>query len=206
MFEHLRGLVTAIISPIARLLLRMRISPDAITILGTIATCTAAFTLVPKGHLIAGGLTVTAFALFDLLDGTMARLSNRVSEFGKFLDSTLDRIADAAVFGSVIFYFAGPGDSTFGMAMALYCLISGFGVSYSRARAESIGMDARVGLMERTDRLALVGFSAIPAQLMDRPIILAWGMAVIGTLTTVTFLQRVLAVRRQALVATPSDQ
>ena len=90
--------------------------------------------------------------------------------------------------------------------MALYCLISGFGVSYSRARAESIEMDARVGLMERTDRLALAGFAAIPTQLMDRPMILAWGLALIGALTTITFLQRVLAVRRQALVATQSEQ
>lgn len=205
MFEHLRGLVTAIISPLARLLLRIGVSPDAITVVGTIATCTAAFVFVPQGHLIVGGLTVTAFALFDLLDGTMARLSNRVSEFGKFLDSTLDRIADAAIFGSVLFFFAGPGDSLFGMSAALYCLISGFGVSYSRARAESIGMDARVGLMERTDRLALMGFAAIPAQLMDRPEILAWGLAVIGALTTITFLQRVLAVRRQALVTTSTE-
>ncbi|HMU36917.1 MAG TPA: CDP-alcohol phosphatidyltransferase family protein, partial [Marmoricola sp.] len=87
------------------------------------------------------------------------------------------------------------------MSTALFCLISGFGVSYARARAESIGMDARVGLMERADRLAFMGLIALPAQLMDRPEILAWGLLVIGTLTTITFLQRVLAVRRQALVA-----
>ncbi|HRV68748.1 MAG TPA: CDP-alcohol phosphatidyltransferase family protein [Marmoricola sp.] len=205
MFEHLRGLVTAIITPLAKLLLRLKVSPDAITVVGTIATCTAAFVFVPRGELIIGGLLVTAFALFDLLDGTMARLSNRTTEFGKFLDSTLDRIADAAVFGSVVFYFAGPGDSLLGMSTALFCLISGFGVSYSRARAESIGMDARVGLMERADRLAFMGLIALPAQLMDRPEILAWGLLVIGTFTTITFLQRVLAVRRQALVAVTTN-
>lgn len=198
MLEHIRGLVTAIIAPLARLLLRLGVSPDAVTLVGTVATCTAALWFAPRGQLIAAALVVTLFALFDLLDGTMARMSNRVSAFGAFLDSTLDRVADAVVFGAVILYFAGPGELVWGQWVALLCLITGMITSYARARAESLGFTARVGLMERADRLALLGVFGIAADLADRPDVLAWGLALLGALTTVTAAQRILAVRTQA--------
>lgn len=199
MLEHIRGLMTAIISPVARLLLRLGVSPDAVTLVGTLATCAAALWFAPRGDLIVAALSVTVFALFDLLDGTMARLSKRVSVFGAFLDSTLDRIADAVVFGAVILYFGGPGDSTFGAAMALLCLVTGVSTSYARAKAESLGLTARVGLMERADRLVVLGIAAIAAELSDEPLVLAWGLALLGALTSVTVAQRVWTVRRQAL-------
>ncbi|QIK76770.1 phosphatidylinositol phosphate synthase [Nocardioides piscis] len=198
MLEHIRGLVTAIISPIARLLLRLGVSPDAITIVGTVATCTAALWFAPRGELIAAALSVTVFALFDLLDGTMARMSNRVSKFGAFLDSTLDRIADAVVFGAVILYFGGPGDSMVGAGLALLCLVTGVTTSYARARAESLGFTARVGLMERADRLVVLGIAAIAAEVSDNPMVLAWGLGVLGVLSAMTVVQRILAVRSQA--------
>jgi len=199
MLEHIRGLMTAIISPVARLLLRLGISPDAVTLVGTFATCAAALWFAPRGELVVAALSVTVFALFDLLDGTMARMSKRVSVFGAFLDSTLDRIADAVVFGAVILYFGGPGDSTFGAAMALLCLVTGVSTSYARAKAESLGFTARVGLMERADRLVVLGIAAIAADLSDEPLVLAWGLALLGALTSVTVAQRVWTVRRQAL-------
>ena len=199
MLEHIRGLVTAIISPIARLLLRLGVSPDAVTVVGTVATCTAALWFAPRGQLIAAALVVTVFALFDLLDGTMARLSNRASPFGAFLDSTLDRIADAVIFGSMMLYFAGPGDSMLGAAMGLLCLVTGVTTSYARARAESLGFTARVGLMERADRLVVLGIAAIAAELSDRPVVLIWGLALLGALSGVTMVQRIWAVRGQAM-------
>ncbi|MBC2933608.1 phosphatidylinositol phosphate synthase [Nocardioides sp. zg-1228] len=199
MLEHIRGLVTAIISPIARLLLRLGVSPDAVTLVGTVATCTAALWFAPRGELVVAALVVTVFALFDLLDGTMARMSERASAFGAFLDSTLDRIADAVVFGAVILYFAGPGDSMFGAAMALFCLVTGVSTSYARARAESLGFTARVGIMERADRLVVLGIAAIAAELSDQPLVLAWGLALLGALSSVTVAQRIWVVRRQAL-------
>lgn len=201
MLEHIRGFVTAIIAPIARLLLRLGVSPDVVTLVGTLATCSAALWFAPRGELIIAALTVTVFALFDLLDGTMARMSGRVSKFGAFLDSTLDRIADAVVFGAVILYFAGPGDSVFGQAMALLCLVTGVSTSYARARAESLGFTARVGLMERADRLVLLGIGAIAAELSDRPEVLAWALALLGLLSTITVVQRILTVRTQANAA-----
>jgi CDP-diacylglycerol--glycerol-3-phosphate 3-phosphatidyltransferase/CDP-diacylglycerol--inositol 3-phosphatidyltransferase len=199
MLEHIRGLVTTIISPVARLLLRLGVSPDAVTLVGTVATCTAALWFAPRGDLVVAALSVTLFALFDLLDGTMARMSGRVSMFGAFLDSTLDRIADAVVFGAVILYFAGPGDSMFGAATALWCLVTGVSTSYARAKAESLGFTARVGIMERADRLVLLGISAIAAQLTDEPLVLAWGLALLGALSSLTVAQRIWVVRRQAL-------
>ena len=201
MLEHIRGFVTAIIAPIARLLLRLGVSPDVVTLVGTLATCSAALWFAPRGELIIAALTVTVFALFDLLDGTMARMSGRVSKFGAFLDSTLDRIADAVVFGAVILYFAGPGDSVFGQAMALLCLVTGVSTSYARARAESLGFTARVGLMERADRLVLLGIGAIAAELSARPEVLAWALALLGLLSTITVVQRILTVRTQANAA-----
>ncbi|MCD6640850.1 MAG: CDP-alcohol phosphatidyltransferase family protein [Nocardioides sp.] len=202
MLEHIRGLVTAIIAPLARLLLRLGVSPDAVTLVGTVATCSAALWFVPRGDLIIGALVVTLFALFDLLDGTMARMSRRVSPFGAFLDSTLDRIADAVVFGSVILYFAGPGDLVVGMWLGLLCLITGMSTSYARARAESLGFTGRVGLMERADRLAVLGVFGIAAELSHRPEVLAWGLGLLGALSAVTVTQRILAVRTQAAAVT----
>ncbi|MDT0188424.1 CDP-alcohol phosphatidyltransferase family protein [Microbacterium sp. ARD31] len=199
MLEHIRGLVTTIISPVARLLLRLGVSPDAVTLVGTVATCSAALWFAPRGDLVVAALSVTLFALFDLLDGTMARMSGRVSMFGAFLDSTLDRIADAVVFGAVILYFAGPGDSMFGAATALWCLVTGVSTSYARAKAESLGFTARVGIMERADRLVLLGISAIAAQLTDEPLVLIWGLALLGALSSLTVAQRIWVVRRQAL-------
>lgn len=199
MLEHIRGLVTTIISPVARLLLRLGVSPDAVTLVGTVATCSAALWFAPRGDLVVAALSVTLFALFDLLDGTMARMSGRVSMFGAFLDSTLDRIADAVVFGAVILYFAGPGDSMFGAATALWCLVTGVSTSYARAKAESLGFTARVGIMERADRLVLLGISAIAAQLTDEPLVLTWGLALLGALSSLTVAQRIWVVRRQAL-------
>jgi CDP-diacylglycerol--glycerol-3-phosphate 3-phosphatidyltransferase/CDP-diacylglycerol--inositol 3-phosphatidyltransferase len=201
MLEHIRGIVTAIISPVARLLLRIGLSPDAVTLVGTICTCTAALWFAPRGHLVTAALVVTLFALFDLLDGTMARMSGRVSKFGAFLDSTLDRIADAVIFGSVMLYFGGPGDSVAGQAVALWCLVTGVSTSYARARAESLGFTARVGLMERADRLVVLGVSAIAAQLADNPMVLVWGLGLLGALSTVTVVQRILTVRTQASAA-----
>lgn len=206
MLEHIRGFVTRIlIAPVARLLLRVGLTPDAITVIGTTCTCAAALWFAPRGQLMTALVLVTVFALFDLLDGTMARLSGRTSDFGAFLDSTLDRIADAVVFGAVMLYFAGPGESVLGQAMALWCLVTGVSTSYARARAESVGYTARVGIMERADRLVLLGLSAIAAEVAGDPLVLAWGLALLGALSTVTVLQRVLAVRSQARARVTSD-
>ena len=131
----------------------------------------------------------------------MARLSGTSSSWGAFLDSTLDRLGDAAVFGGLVLYFMGPGESDLYAALALYCLVMGATTSYARARAESLGMEAKGGIAERADRLVAIlvmtGLSVILAQAWFVP----FTLAVLALASTVTVVQRVLAVRRQALAA-----
>lgn len=198
MLERFRAFWTRLISPVARLFLRLGISPDAVTLVGTIGVCAGALVFFPRGELLTGVLVITAFVFSDLLDGTMARLSGRTSKFGAFLDSTLDRVGDGAIFGGLVLYFAGPGDSELHTVLALVCLVMGSVTSYARARAESLGMQARVGIAERADRLVAIlvmtGLSAI----FDLPVLLEATLWVLAVASTVTVVQRIWVVRQQA--------
>ena len=156
MFEHLRTFFTNLISPVARLLLRLNVSPDAVTVVGTLGVVVAALWFFPQGELLVGVLVITAFVFSDLLDGTMARMSGQTSSWGAFLDSTLDRMGDSAIFGGLVLYFAFVEESEVLAALALYCLVTGWLTSYARARAEGLGMTAAVGVTERADRLVSI--------------------------------------------------
>ena len=201
MLSRFRDFWTRVISPVARLFLRLGISPDAVTVAGTAGVAFGALFFFPRGQLLTGVLVITAFVFSDLLDGHMARLSGTSSSWGAFLDSTLDRLGDAAVFGGLVLYFMGPGESDLYAALALYCLVMGATTSYARARAESLGMEAKGGIAERADRLVAIlvmtGLSVILAQAWFVP----FTLAVLALASTVTVVQRVLAVRRQALSA-----
>lgn len=201
MLSRFRDFWTRVISPVARLFLRLGISPDAVTVIGTAGVAFGALFFFPRGQLLTGVLVITAFVFSDLLDGHMARLSGTSSSWGAFLDSTLDRLGDAAVFGGLVLYFMGPGESDLFAALALYCLVMGATTSYARARAESLGMQAKGGIAERADRLVAIlvmtGLSVIFGQAWFVP----FTLAVLALASTVTVVQRVLAVRRQALAA-----
>ena len=199
-----KQVVGVVVDPIARLLLRLHVSPDAVTVAGTVGAVVGALWLGLEGHLLAAVLVVTAFAVFDMLDGSMARQSGRSGPWGAFLDSTLDRITDAAVFGAVILWFLGDGDDTVVGVLALYCLVGGQLVSYARARAEGLGLQASGGVAERTERLLLVGAS-VALDALGVPYALAVGLWLLAVLITVTVLQRMLAVRRQALALTSAE-
>ncbi len=142
MLNRFRAFWTGLITPIARLLLRWKVSPDAVTVVGTLGVAAGALIFFPRGQLLVGVLVITAFVFSDLLDGTMARMSGQSSAWGAFLDSTLDRIGDAAIFGGLAMYYVGPGDSEPLAALAIYCLVMGAVTSYARAKAESLGMKA----------------------------------------------------------------
>ncbi|MFC6285840.1 phosphatidylinositol phosphate synthase [Nocardioides sp. GCM10027113] len=199
MMERFRAFWTKVFSPIARLLLRMGVSPDVVTLVGTLGVSVGALVFFPRGELLLGVLFITAFVFSDLIDGHMARLSGRTSPFGAFLDSTLDRIGDAAIFSGLALYFAGPGDSDLYLALSLVCLVMGGVVSYARARAESLGFEAKVGIAERADRLVAIlvmtGFSG----LLDLPVLLHVTLWALALASTVTVGQRIWVVRRQAL-------
>ncbi|MEZ5095019.1 MAG: CDP-alcohol phosphatidyltransferase family protein [Nocardioides sp.] len=202
MMDHFRAFWTKVIAaPIGGLLLRLGVSPDVVTLVGTLGVSAAALWFFPRGQLLVGVLVITAFVFSDLIDGYMARQSGRTSPFGAFLDSTLDRLGDAAVFSGLVLYFAGPGDSWLYLVLALVCLVMGAVTSYARARAEALGFQANVGIAERADRLVgilvMTGLSA----LVHLPVLLYVALWALALASTITVVQRIWVVRRQALAA-----
>jgi len=198
MFEHLRAFFTNLITPVARLLLRLNVGPDAVTVVGTLGVVLAALWFFPRGDLLAGVLVITAFVFSDLLDGTMARISGRTSSWGAFLDSTLDRMGDSAIFGGLVLYYAWVAGSEVLAALTLYCLVTGWLTSYTRARAESLGYEAKGGIAARADRLVAVLAAAGLSDIFDTPVLLEAVLWLLAVASTVTVAQRILTVRRQA--------
>ncbi|MEU6022792.1 phosphatidylinositol phosphate synthase [Micromonospora sp. NPDC047134] len=191
-----RAGMTRVVEPIARRLLRAGVSPNAVTVAGTVGVLVGALGFGARGHLVAGALIVTVFALTDMLDGTMARMSGGSTRFGAFLDSSMDRVADSAVFGAVAFYLAGQGDRA-GTAAALICLAAGGLVSYVKARAEGLGMSGNVGIAERTERLLIVGVGGLLAELVH-PVALPIALWLLAAVSLFTVGQRMRFVYRQA--------
>lgn len=184
-----------VVEPVARALLRANISPNTITVAGTVGAVAGAIGFGVGGHFLAATLVVTFFAFTDLIDGTMARLSTGPTRFGALLDSTMDRIVDAAIFGTVVYWYAKQGDRPTVVA-GLICLASGLLVSYVKARAEGLGLSGNVGIAERLERLVLVGIGGL---LTGAGV--GWGMPaalwVLAVLSVVTVWQRVAFVLRQ---------
>lgn len=203
MLTRFKQFWTSIIAPIASLLLKLGVSADTVTLVGTIGVCAGALGFFPRGHLWPGVLVVTAFVFSDMLDGQMARMSGTSSRWGSFLDSTLDRLGDGAVFGGLVLYYAGPGDSDLMAAVALWVLVMGATTSYIRAKAESLGMTANVGIAERSDRLVAALVVAFFSDLLDLPVLLEIVLWLLAAASAVTVGQRMLSVRRQATAADP---
>lgn len=190
-----------VLGPVVRVLLRWQVSPDVVTVVGTLGVAVGALVFFPQGMLLTGVLFITAFVFSDLVDGAMARELGRSSRFGSFLDSTLDRIGDAAIFGGLVLFYAGPGDSYLYLCLALWNLATGAVTSYARAKAESLGLDAHGGIAERADRLVsilvMTGFSA----LLGLPFLTELTLWVLAAASTVTVVQRILMVRRQVVAS-----
>lgn len=203
--RYARAFFTRVLTPFAALLLRLGVSPDAVTLVGTLGVMAGALAFYPNGEFFWGTVVITLFVFSDLVDGNMARQAGSSSRWGAFLDSTLDRLADAAIFSGLVLWYAGDGDDLTMCAVALFCLASGQVVSYTKARGESIGLPVRVnGLVERAERLVitlvltgLAGFEetfGVPHIDVLLPIAL-W---VVGAGSLVTLFQRVVTVRREA--------
>jgi CDP-diacylglycerol---glycerol-3-phosphate 3-phosphatidyltransferase len=188
-------------TPIADLLLARGVSPDAVTVAGTVAVVLTALVLFPTGHLLAGSLVIGLLVLTDSLDGVMARRSGRSSAWGAFLDSTLDRFGDAAIFAGLVLWFTGAGADRIAAVLALTCLVLGSVVPYARARAEGLGMTAAVGIAERADRLLAV-LTATALVGLGLPVgVLTVVLALLAVASAVTVAQRMAAVRGQARVS-----
>ena len=197
MLERFRGISAAVLGPLVRLLLRMGVSPDLVTISGTAGVVLASLICFPQGWLWQGALVVTLFVLSDMLDGQMAKVSGKASAWGAFLDSTSDRLGDAAVFGGILLYFTYQQDSTLWAAVALAGLVFGQWTSYVKARAESLGFSCSGGLAARADRLVIILVGALLAG-VGVPYVLELAVALLAVASMVTVLQRIAQVRRQA--------
>jgi CDP-diacylglycerol--glycerol-3-phosphate 3-phosphatidyltransferase/CDP-diacylglycerol--inositol 3-phosphatidyltransferase len=188
-----------VLAPIVNLLLKLGVHPDLVTLVGTLGVAGGALAFYPRGELLAGTLVIAAFVFSDLIDGAMARKSGTSSTFGSFWDSTLDRIGDAAIFGGLALYFAQSGDSYLYLCLSLFCLVAGNLTSYARAKAESLGLDARGGIAERSDRLVLILAATGLGAIFDLPILLEVGLWVLAAASAYTVVFRILKVRRQAI-------
>lgn len=185
--------------PLTAALGRTSISPNTLTVLGLLLTFAAAY-LVWTGYFVAAAIIFAAGSICDMLDGAVARLSAKVTPMGAFLDSTADRVGEGVMLTAVALVYARDGDLLV-VGAAFATMIGSFLVSYTRARAEALGMDCKVGLMTRPERLVLLSLGL----LLQRFGVLAVVMYVLAVLTAVTVLQRILHVRRRFKEA-PSDE
>lgn len=195
---HARDFFANLVRPLAVRLSRAGVTPDVITVIGTLGAVVSAIVFFHRGVWFGGTLLVWGFVMLDLVDGAVARVSGRSSKFGAVLDSACDRIADAAVFGSIGWYFAMHGQRWMLLACML-CLVLGGLTSYIRARAEGVGLTATVGIAERADRLIIVlvgtGLTGDPFNVPFLQAIALWALV---AASTVTVAQRFATVYRQS--------
>lgn len=191
-----RQVLSRIVNPVAKSLIRLRVSADAVTCFGAIATVVCAAVFVPSGKFLIASLTIGILTLSDLLDGTIARLTNSDSRWGAFLDSTLDRVVDASVLIAISAYFlaTAPTDDKAIVATAI-ALVMGQMTSYIRAKAEALGVQCKVGLAERAERTFVVWIALLVSGLGW--FCLNYAMYFLAVITTLTVIQRVIHVRKQ---------
>jgi CDP-diacylglycerol--glycerol-3-phosphate 3-phosphatidyltransferase len=204
-----RATVAKATAPLGKALVDAGLTPDGMTVFGTVASVAAALTLFPSGHLFWGTMVIWLFVMFDMLDGAMARARGGGTRYGAVLDATCDRIADGAVFSGLAWWAVYHDHSKPLLAATLICLVTSQVISYAKARAEASGLSADGGLIERPDRLIIVlvgaGFTGIAGY---------WGIGWLGwaihvamwllaVLSVITVFQRVLAVRNSAAARDP---
>jgi CDP-diacylglycerol--glycerol-3-phosphate 3-phosphatidyltransferase len=192
-----RAAFARLTTPTARACLRLGLTPDVVTILGTIVAVAGALTLFPMGRLFAGALVVWFFVLFDMLDGAMARERGGGTRFGAVLDATCDRVSDGAVFCGLLWWIVfGLHDKLLAVA-TLICLVTSQVISYIKARAEASGLRGDGGLIERPERLiiVLVGAGVSDFPFIPWPPALPVAMWVLAVASLVTCAQRLHTVR-----------
>jgi CDP-diacylglycerol--glycerol-3-phosphate 3-phosphatidyltransferase len=196
---HAREAISRGMTPLGARLARAGVTPDAITLVGTVGAVASAVIFFPRGWFFAGTMLIWAFVMLDIVDGAVARASGGGTVFGAVLDSSCDRIADAAVFATIGWYYALHGEKWMLLA-ALLCLILGSLTSYIRARAEAAGLTATVGIAERAERLIIVlvgtGLTGLPGYHV--PYVLAVALWLLVAASTITVAQRFATVHAQS--------
>jgi CDP-diacylglycerol--glycerol-3-phosphate 3-phosphatidyltransferase len=190
-------------APVVTRLARAGVTPDMVTLTGTLGATAGAVVLIAHGQLFWGAFTVTVFVLLDMLDGALARARGGGSAFGAVLDSTCDRAVDAAVFGALVWWYTGGGDNRLLALLALVGLVLGVLTSYTKARAEGVGIPCDVGLVERTERLILV-LTGTGLTGLGLPYAVDVGLWLLVVGGAVTVVQRVVAVHRGARGKAPA--
>jgi CDP-diacylglycerol--glycerol-3-phosphate 3-phosphatidyltransferase len=197
MLNPLRPVMTRIFTPVGAALARTPITPNMITVAGTVGVVGGALGLFPIGELFPGAFTCTIFVLLDMVDGVLARIKGTSGSWGAFLDSTMDRLADAGIFSGLVIWFMLGGNNPLLAGVCLFCLVMGLLVSYAKARAEGLGLRCDVGLIERPERM-LISLIAVGVSGLGVPYILNVGLWALAVGSAFTFGQRVLAVHRSA--------
>jgi CDP-diacylglycerol---glycerol-3-phosphate 3-phosphatidyltransferase len=191
MLRHYKATLTRLGDPLARALLRARVRPNHLTMVGLVVSILAAWALA-QGQLRIGAVLLALAGLFDFFDGSLARLANSVSTFGAFLDSVADRYSDLVVLLGVVLYYHRAIDTT-GVFLTMVALVGTIMTSYTKARAQSIGVACDIGLIERPERLIVL----IAGATFN---VLTPAMIALALLTNVTALQRILYMRRAAAI------
>src|ERR1700723_277937 len=191
MLNFLRPVFARLFNPIVQGLARTPVTPNMITVAGTVGVSAAALWLLPIGELFPGAFIATCFVFTDMLDGQLARIKGNSGKYGAFLDSTMDRFADAAIFGGITIWFMRTNHVL--AVVSLFCLAAGLSVSYVKARAEGLGLNADVGLIERPERM-IIGLTSIGLSGLGIPYVLPIGMWGLAAGTALTLYQRMRAV------------
>jgi CDP-diacylglycerol--glycerol-3-phosphate 3-phosphatidyltransferase len=190
--RSLRDPVAKIIAPLVKTLILMRVSANLISTIGGLGSVVAALYFFPKGEFLVGVFWVAAFVLFDLFDGAVARASNKgVSKWGALLDSTLDRLSDAAIFIGALLYFIDKSDRLVPVFLVATC--ASFMVSYIKARSESLGIECNGGLAERSERL-IIALVAFGLHGLGVDYAMAIGIWVLAVISIFTMAQRMMIV------------
>jgi CDP-diacylglycerol--glycerol-3-phosphate 3-phosphatidyltransferase len=200
MLNRLRPALTKVVTPIGRTLARTGVTPNIITVTGTVGVAAGALAFYPRGELFWGTVVITAFVLFDMFDGAVARVTGKTGVWGAFLDSTMDRVGDAAIFAGLILWFDGEGDEPLLVWLALFCMVAGVVISYAKARAEGLGMRCDVGIAERAERL-IISLVAAGLHGLGVPYALHAGLGLLAVLSVITVAQRFHVVHQQASTA-----
>jgi CDP-diacylglycerol--glycerol-3-phosphate 3-phosphatidyltransferase len=197
MLNFLRPFFARLFNPIGQALVRTPITPNMITVAGTVGVSASCLALFPIGWLFPGAAIATFFVFLDMLDGLLARMKGSSGPWGAFLDSAMDRVADAAVFGGITIWFIRvPADHPLAV-VSLFCLACGMCVSYVKARAQSLGLNADVGLIERPERI-LISLTSIGLSGLGVPYVLPIGMWALAAGSAITLGQRMRAVYKDA--------
>lgn len=190
---RIREWIQVLLLPLVRVIDRLGLTPNTLTLLGLVLNTVVAV-LLARGSLRAGGVLLLVASAFDALDGTLARLTGRQSRFGAFFDSTTDRYSEAVVYGGMLYYFVAEKTQP-EMLLAYAAIIGSLMVSYTRARAEGLGVECRVGLFTRVERMLVLSAGLILGGIT----VTLWLVAILANLTAIQRIAHVWRTLREGV-------